>query len=111
MDRPFIIHSLKLLKQALDLEMSLAVECYIPGRDTPQTHGDEILPINLNALKNCGKDVYVIWDGDSHGTMFDMGMAYALGKDIYPVELVQGRSWPEYFKSKIGKVIKCVWIE
>lgn len=55
----FIIHSLKLEKEALELEKQLGVTCYIPGRDTPQTDGDGIFPANLKALKKA-KTVFVI---------------------------------------------------
>ena len=98
----FIIHSKQLLKQAIAFEQELGEKCYIPIRDTKQDHGDNILPANLKAMKECENDVYVFWDGGSLGTMFDMGMAYALGKTIRPIQLVEGRNWQQYFKSKIG---------
>jgi len=98
----FIIHSKQLLKQAIAFEQELGEKCYIPIRDTKQDHGDNILPANLKALMESENVVFVFWDGGSFGTMFDMGMAYALGKTIKPVELVEGRSWQQYFKSKIG---------
>ncbi len=104
----FIIHSLKLLKEAVALEESLGERCYIPGRDTPQKDGDEILRCNLDAMLKCDDDVHVVWDGSSLGTAFDMGMAYALNKRIRPDSLEGGRSWPDFFRSKIGKVIRYV---
>lgn len=100
----FIIHSKHLLDEALKLEKQLG-QCYIPGRDTLQDHGDNILKANLKAMMQSDKEVYVIWDGGSMGTLFDMGMAYALSKVIIPVKLVGGRNWAEYFGSKIGKTI------
>jgi len=101
----FIIHSLKLTDQAIAFEKKLAESCYIPGRDTAQTHGDEILRENLSAMKESDPDVYVIWDGASQGTLFDMGCAYALGKKIHPIFLVPGRSWTDYFSRKINQII------
>ena len=67
---------------------------------------DDEVDIIVEALKKCDKDVFVIWDGGSFGTLFDMGMAYSLGKHIHPVALVEGRSWQQYFKSKIGQILK-----
>jgi len=104
MKKVFIVHSKQLLNEALKHEKELRVDCYIPGRDTPQTHGDQILPANLKAMKEC-EEVHVFWDGGSLGTVFDMGMAFALGKPIKPVMLVEGRDWREYFRSKIGSTI------
>ena len=105
----FIIHSLKLLKEAEALETDLKLgRCYIPGRDTPQTHGEEILQRNYDAMVRCEGDVYVVWDGSSLGTVFDMGMAYALGKTIIPFRLVVRANWPDFFRSKLGKDIKHV---
>jgi len=102
----FIIHSLKLTDEAIELETDIGEPCYIPGRDTPQTEVDEILKANLLALIESDDDVYVIWDGSSLGTLFDMGSAYALGKAIWPVYLVGNRSWPAFFSSMIGGEIK-----
>ena len=103
----FIIHSKQLCGQAERYEESLGKRCYIPGRDTRQADGTQILRQNLRAMKRCEQDVPVFWDGGSLGTMFDMGMAYALGKRILPKELVSGRNWIEYFGSKIGQCISC----
>ena len=103
----FIIHSKQLLQMALDHEKKIGEKCYIPSRDTPQDHGDNILPTNLKAMEGCD-EVLVFWDGGSLGTMFDMGMAYALRKPIKPMELVNGRNWQEYFQSKIGETIGAV---
>ena len=85
----FIIHSKQLITEAINLESQLKEKCYIPGRDTPQTHGDSILADNLRAMIACENDVYVIWDGGSMGTLFDMGMAYALKKNIIPLKTEQ----------------------
>lgn len=102
----FIIHSLKLLDEALALEVDLCCgKCYIPGRDTPQTTGDAILKANLEALIESDEDVYAVWDGSSLGTLFDMGSAYALGKKIHPTPIVGNRSWPDFFQSKVCETI------
>lgn len=101
----FIIHSLKLKPEALKLEHDLGSLCYIPGRDTPQFNGKDILASNFLAMKNSHKMVYVIWDGQSQGTLFDMGMAYALGKEIMPFQLAKSRSWVSYFEDNLEKII------
>ena len=98
----FIIHSLKLLNKALALEKELGRPCYIPGRDTEQHEGGrDILSQNFEGMKGC-VNVYVIWDGQSQGTLFDIGMAYALGISLLPVELVNNRSWVSFFESNCG---------
>lgn len=104
--KTFIIHSLKLLPEAIKLESVLGVECYIPGRDTIQKVGGTILYDNLTAMRKCGVDVYVIWDGQSQGTLFDMGMAYAMGKNIIPHTLAASRSWVSYFENHLGESIR-----
>jgi len=60
---------------------------YWPHRDTHQSQREiDICSDNLEAIK--GADVvYVIWDGKSQGVLFDLGMAFALGK---PVRTVTG---------------------
>lgn len=101
----FIIHSLKLIKEALLLEKELGEPCYVPGRDTEQTQGDHILKQNLEGMLR-SDIVYVIWDGQSQGTLFDMGMAYALGIPIKPFKLVYNRSWISFFVNKLkGEIL------
>ena len=56
----FIIHSKQLLSDALALETKLKKPCYIPGRDTFQDHGDNILKANYEAMRGSEDDVYVI---------------------------------------------------
>ena len=101
----FIIHSLKLKKEAINHELTLGKSCYIPGRDTNQTQGDDILKQNLEGMKGC-REAHVIWDGQSMGTLFDMGMAYGLGIPIKPIILAQNRSWVNFFEGKIGSSIE-----
>lgn len=61
---------------------------YWPARDTDQsdTIGLRICRQNLAAIRNADM-VHVIWDGESHGTLFDLGMAFALNKPITPISL------------------------
>ena len=100
----FIIHSLKFKKEALNHELTIGKPCYIPGRDTKQTNGEHILKQNLDGMIPC-KEVHVIWDGQSMGTLFDMGMAYALGIPIKPISLIRNRSWVNFFEGKIKSTI------
>ena len=104
--RIFIIHSLKLQSEAEKLERDLEELCYIPGRDTPQTNGQDILRANYFAMRDSKCRVYVIWDGQSQGTLFDMGMAYALDKEIMPFILTKGRSWVSYFEMNLKNPIR-----
>ena len=100
----FIIHSLNMLDKALELEKKLETKCYVPGRDTNQNqHGDFILHDNLEAMKNCSDLVYCIWDGESYGTLADIGSCYALGKTIIPYQLknINDKFWTKFFKDKL----------
>ena len=61
---------------------------YWPARDTHQNDpiGLVICRENLKAMQEANV-VHIIWDGKSQGSLFDLGMAFALGKDIIPLEL------------------------
>lgn len=55
---------------------------YYPARDTNQgMNSFDICAANKKAILESDK-VYVIWDGKSQGVLFDMGIAFALHKDI-----------------------------
>lgn len=48
-------------------------------------------------------EVHVIWDVESKGSHFDLGMAYALGKPIIPIALVRPDSdGKSYWKAVIS---------
>jgi nucleoside 2-deoxyribosyltransferase len=59
-----------------------------PPRDTNQDDpiGYQICIENLNAIKDADV-IHFIWDGKSTGSLFDLGMAFALKKLIIPVEM------------------------
>ena len=59
-----------------------------PPRDTDQTDdtGFRICSDNLAAIREADT-VHVVWDGKSQGVLFDLGMAFALGKTVVPVSL------------------------
>lgn len=58
-------------------------DVYYPARDTDQNDscGLRICNDNLRAIKRA-KIVFVAWDGKSQGSLFDLGMAFALKKEI-----------------------------
>ena len=61
---------------------------YWPARDTPQNDesGLAICLENMRAIASSDV-VHVVWDGVSQGCLFDLGMAFALGKSVIPVSL------------------------
>ncbi len=61
---------------------------YWPTRDTDQDDGVgyRICKDNLAAIR-ASDHVFIVWDGKSQGTLFDAGMAFALGKPITCVSL------------------------
>lgn len=68
-----------------------------PPHDTDQQDdtGLRICRDNLQAIKEADV-VHIIWDGKSQGSLFDLGVAFALGKRIIPLELppaTEGKSF------------------
>lgn len=109
----FIVHSLSLKNEAIELEKKLKKEymeeysnciCYIPGRDTPQKEVETILACNLRAMQRADR-VFVVWNGLSYGTLFDMGMAYSLRIPIFIHALKNDLSWQSYFKANEGRYL------
>ena len=83
--------------QALVERLEENFDVYWPVRDTDQTDriGLTTCQDNLEAMKKADV-VHVIWNGKSQGSLFDLGMAFALDKDIVPLELpspVSGKSF------------------
>ena len=102
--RVFVAHSLKLLKEAEAYEAKLGRRCYIPGRDTPQVSGDEIIRVNRTEMEK-RDEVHIIGDGVSLGTLVDIGMAMGMRKPIYIAQIVC-RSWTSYLMDgKIGSYL------
>lgn len=59
-----------------------------PHRDTDQNDESGFRICSDNAKAIAAADVvHVIWDGDSQGCLFDLGVAFALGKRIIPLDL------------------------
>lgn len=59
-----------------------------PPRDTDQVDetGYRICEDNREAIRRADV-VFVVWDGKSKGSLFDMGMAFAMEKPVRVVEL------------------------
>lgn len=59
---------------------------YDPITDTNQNDnsGLRICKDNRTAIEDCDA-VLFMWDGKSQGCLFDLGMAFALGKKVIPV--------------------------
>ena len=68
----------------------LGLEVYWPPRDTNQDDpiGYEICRLNLLAMKSCDF-AHILWDGKSEGCLFDLGMAFALGKQLVVIEMLE----------------------
>lgn len=90
----------KILKLVNNLEAS-GNSVHWPMRDTNQNDdtGFHICLDNMKAIESAD-EIYVIWDGKSQGVLFDLGMAFALGKKVVPVDglfpepTVGGKSFP-----------------
>jgi len=68
-----------------------------PPRDTPQNDptGLNICCVNKDAIERA-EFVHIVWDGNSQGCLFDLGMAFALGKKLIVVKVpppTQGKSF------------------
>jgi len=73
------------IKNTCEFVYGEPVNIYDPAMETDQTGSEvKICQQNLDAIKKADV-VYVIWDGNSQGVLFDLGMAFALGKEIRPV--------------------------
>ncbi len=59
-----------------------------PPRDTNQDDATGLRICHDNAAAIAAADiVHLIWDGQSQGCLFDLGVAFALGKPIIPLVL------------------------
>lgn len=63
-------------------------EVHWPPRDTNQEDetGLRICSDNEDAIF-CADVVHVVWDGKSQGCLFDLGVAFAHGKKVIPIDL------------------------
>ena len=80
-------------------------DVYFPFRDTPQNKSiPEILKANLKGIKWCD-EAHVLWDGTSHGSLFDLGSAYALEKPIKVIYITK-RTWYSHLVKFLGRYLK-----
>ena len=90
--RIFMISPVRNISEAFLARVGAAVagleqqhSVYWPMRDTYQDQPEvDIVRANFAAIGGCD-EVYICWDGESEGCLFDLGMAFALGKPIRPV--------------------------
>lgn len=82
----------------LDLENS-GKTVYYPARDTDQIDsiGFRICEDNKSAISNA-EEIHLFWDSSSSGSLFDLGVAFALGKKLTivneeEVEMTLGKSF------------------
>lgn len=70
-----------------DLELH-GYQVHYPARDTNQEDdtGYRICGENRTAII-AADVVHFIWDGKSQGCLFDLGMAFALGKRVIPISM------------------------
>ena len=69
-------------------ELEKEYEVHWPPRDTDQDDpiGLEICNTNCKAIEEADV-VHIVWDGKSTGSLFDLGMVFALGKKLIVVSL------------------------
>lgn len=75
-------------KPSVDRLTAEGFDVYWPARDTDQADpiGFEICTQNAAAIARADV-VHVIWDGLSQGALFDLGVAFALGKRVVALDL------------------------
>lgn len=78
-----------------------------PPRDTNQDDltGYRICGDNLAAIFMADV-VHVVWDGKSQGCLFDLGMAFALGKKVIPISMpvrTEGKSFQNMVSEWAGR--------
>jgi len=81
----FIIHSKGLTEKACRLAEKLRAEgheVYVPGVQTKQDTDEFTIASANRAAMSKADEVRIIWDGTSHGVIFDLGMAFAMKKPL-----------------------------
>lgn len=115
----YIAHSLGLSDKVayyVKFLESLGYMVYFPMRDTQQkgTNAPEVLRANMNGII-WADEVHVVWDGKSYGTLFDLGIAYALRKPIIVIHVnkikekmdkLYVRSWYSYLYMNRGETLE-----
>ena len=88
--REHVEHEIKVLEDYYDV--------YYPARDTDQHDniGVRICMDNRDAIKKA-RVIFVAWDGKSEGSLFDLGMAFAMKKKV---RLLNDALFPEKTEGK-----------
>jgi|GEM_PF-2099578 len=88
------------------------LQVYCPALDTNQDdpNGLRICEDNLLALM-AAKIVLVIWDGESQGVLFDLGMAFALRKPIVSIYLPPPTAGKSFQNMVIEWQLAADWID
>ena len=78
-----------------------------PPRDTNQDDptGFRICSDNETAIQSADV-VHFIWNGESQGCLFDLGMAFAMGKKVIPIsmpEFTEGKSFQNMVREWAGR--------
>lgn len=90
--------------EAIVKKLEEEYEVYWPPRDTNQNDpvGFDICSDNFYAILFADV-VHVIWDGKSEGCLFDLGMAFALEKEVIvislPEDTTEGKSFVKMIKA------------
>ena len=74
-----------------------------PHRDTDQNDpaGLQICADNRLAIRNADR-VFVVWNGESKGSLFDLGMAWAMYKPITIIDVPNLTDGKSFTKMMIG---------
>jgi len=81
-------------------------DVYWPPRDTNQKDDTGLRICRDNAAAIFSADVvHFVWDGKSQGCLFDLGVAFALGKKIIPIDM------PEKTEGKSFQNMVTEWAE
>lgn len=87
---------------------SRGYDVHWPPRDTNQDDNTGLRICGDNKAAIAAADVvHVVWDGQSQGCLFDLGVAFALDKDIEPLELppaTDGKSFQNMIQAWSAKV-------
>ena len=80
-------------------EMKLSgIELYYPADDNPLEHTDtigyDICRTNAEKIRDAD-EVHLFWDSTSAGTLFDLGVAFALGKPLHVVNIEDVEHTPQ----------------
>lgn len=92
------------------LENELEIKVHWPHRDTNQNDptGLDICKENRAAIE-AADIVLMVWDGKSTGSLFDLGMTFALRKPLIPLELPnpsEGKSFQNMITAWYQQTVK-----